>query len=332
MKTVLVTGAEGFIGSHVVEELVEAGWHVRAMVQYNSRSDRGWLEELPNTITDEVEVIFSDVRDPEGARISAHGVDAIAHLAALISIPHSYDAPASYVQTNVLGTLHMLEAARAHGVSSFVHTSTSEVYGTAQSVPMNEHHRLQAQSPYAASKIGADQLALSFTKSFGMPVTVLRPFNTYGPRQSARALIPTVLTQLLSGLPQIRLGSTHPTRDLTFVSDTARAFRLALERTEGQGNVINVGTGHEVGVLDIVSTASQILNVDVEICTDESRIRPESSEVDRLVCDASLARDLLGWMPRLIGVEGLTEGLKITANWLAQPGHLRLYRPLEYVK
>jgi NAD dependent epimerase/dehydratase len=318
---VLVTGAGGFIGSHVCERLVELGARVRALVEYDSLGSWGWLDESP--AKQHLEVVSGDVRDRDGIVAAAGDADRILHLAALIAIPYSYTAPASYVETNVMGTLNVLRAAQAAGVERIVHTSTSEVYGSARSIPIDEEHPLQGQSPYSASKIGADKIAESFHLSFGVPVITLRPFNTYGPRQSARAVIPTVITQLQSG-GEVALGNLAPTRDFTFVTDTAEAFALAGASADAVGQVLNTGSGREISIGDLVQRIGGVLGVETAVRTEEQRVRPRRSEVDRLCADASRAREVLGWEPRV----GLDEGIARTAEWLERNRHR--YRPGVY--
>lgn len=326
MARVLVTGADGFIGSTLVEALVRSGREVRAFVQYNSFSSWGWLDRCAPDIAGQFEVFSGDVRDPNGVRTAMAGCDVVLHLAALIAIPYSYHSPDSYVDTNVKGTLNIVQAARDLGVRRVVHTSTSEVYGTARFVPITEEHPLQGQSPYSATKIGADQLALSFHRAFGTPVTVLRPFNTFGPRQSARAVIPTVITQIAAGQRRIKLGSLTPTRDFTYVTDTVAGFIAAADSEHGVGEVINLGTGFEIAIGDLVGLIAEGMGCSVEIETDAQRLRPEASEVDRLLACNDKARRLLGWQPELAGRDGLREGLRRTADWFTDPANLALYK------
>lgn len=312
---VLVTGSEGFIGSHVVEDLVRTGHQVRAMYLYNSLDARGWLEDLSADIRESIEEVAGDVRDQSSTDRLIDGCDAVVHLAALIGIPYSFDAPSSYVQTNLVGTLNVLEACRRHAVQRIVQTSTSEVFGSAQFVPMTESHRLMAQSPYAASKIAADQLAISYFHSFETPVVVVRPFNTYGPRQSLRAVIPQIIVQLLRDPDRVQLGNVETVRDLTFVSDTARAFSLALLSDAAVGQQINLGTGIGVTIREIVDCVASILGVEPSLDIDPSRLRPGTSEVERLVSSNALAGHLLGWTPEVGGREGLERGLRRTIDW-----------------
>jgi NAD dependent epimerase/dehydratase len=327
MGKVLVTGADGFIGSHLVESLVRAGFDVRAFVMYNSFTSWGWLDECADDVKGKFEVFAGDVRDPHGVRTAMKGCDRVLHLAALIAIPYSYHSPDAYVDTNVRGTLNIVQAARDLGVERVVSTSTSEVYGTALFAPITEEHPLQGQSPYAATKIGADQIALSFYRSFETPVVVLRPFNTYGPRQSARAVIPTVITQVASGKRQIKLGALHPTRDFNFVTDTARGFLSALTADGIIGETINLGSDFEITIADTARLIGEAMGADIEVVLDEQRIRPEKSEVERLFADCSKARRLLAWDPAYAGREGFKRGLAETARWFADPRNLARYKP-----
>lgn len=327
---VVVTGADGFIGSHLTEALVRAGHEVRAFVLYNSFDSHGWLDHCGADVSGRFEVFAGDIRDPHGVRTGLSGCDAVLHLAALIAIPYSYHSPATYVDTNVKGTLNVLQAARELGMRRVIHTSTSEVYGTARFVPITEDHALQGQSPYSASKIGADQMALSFFSSFGTPVTVLRPFNTYGPRQSARAVIPTIITQIASGARRVRLGALHPTRDFNYVTDTVAAFLAALTSETSAGEVINVGSGFEISIGDTARLIAELMRADIEIVTDEQRLRPQRSEVERLCAASDKARRLLGWQPSYGGRDGLRRGLTETIAWFADPVHLTRYRAGSY--
>ncbi len=313
-KKVLVTGSEGFIGSHLVERLVELGARVRAVVLYNFANSWGWLESLPPAVLEEVEVCPGDVRDQGMVKEALKGQEIIFHLAALIGIPYSYKAPASYVQTNVVGTLNMLEAARECGVERFIHTSTSEVYGTAVYVPIDERHPLQTQSPYAATKIAADKLAESYHRTFGLPVVTVRPFNTYGPRQSARAVIPTVITQALTS-KEVKLGSLHPTRDLTFVKDTVEGFIKSAAAERAVGEVINIGSGFEISIGELARLILGLIpGCKAELAEDVERRRPPGSEVERLWADNRKARELLGWQPAYTLEKGLAE----TVAWFSQ--------------
>ena len=323
---VLVTGADGFIGSHLTEALVKAGHDVRVFVLYNSFNSWGWLDHSDEKIRDQLDVFAGDVRDPHGVRTAMDGCDTVLHLAALISIPYSYHSPAAYVDTNVKGTLNIVQAAQDLGVKRVVVTSTSEVYGTAQFVPITEEHPLQGQSPYSASKIGADQIALSFHRAFGTPVSVIRPFNTYGPRQSARAVIPTIITQILAGKKEIKLGSLHPTRDFNYVDDTVSGFLAMSESDAPVGEVINIGSNFEVSVGDTVEMIKEIMNTDAAIVTEDQRIRPDASEVERLWAANEKAKEILNWSPAYGGADGFKRGLEQTVAWYADPAHAPLYK------
>jgi dTDP-glucose 4,6-dehydratase len=329
VKKVLVTGADGFIGSHLTEALVRAGHDVRAFVQYNSFNSWGWLDRCADDVRGRFEVFAGDVRDGNGVRTAMRDCDTVLHLAALIAIPYSYHSPETYVDTNVKGTLNVVQAARDLGVEKVVHTSTSEVYGTARFVPITEEHPLQGQSPYSASKIGADQIALSYFASFGTPVTVLRPFNTYGPRQSARAVIPTIITQLLVGKQHIRLGAVSPTRDFSYVSDTVAGF-VAAATSRSVGEVINVGSNFEISVGDTARLIAEILGVPLEILTDEVRLRPDRSEVERLWASNSKAASLLAWHPEFGGLAGFRRGLERTIEWFRDPANRASYKADAY--
>jgi dTDP-glucose 4,6-dehydratase len=324
-RTVLVTGAGGFIGSHLVEQLVGKGCKVRAFVRYNSRNHWGWLEGSPALATKQVEIFTGDIRDPFSVRESVKGCEVIFHLGALIAIPYSYQAPDAYVDVNVKGTLNIVHAARDFGIKKVVHTSTSEVYGTAQFVPITEDHPLQGQSPYSASKIGADQIAMSFYTSFGTPIAVARPFNTYGPRQSLRAIIPTIISQIRAGQRRLKLGALTPTRDFNFVNDTARGMIAVAESDKSTGHVVNLGSNFEISIGDTVQTIIEAMNVDATVELDQARIRPEKSEVERLWADNRKARDLLGWMPEYGGIDGFRRGIQETIAWF-QGDNLRHYK------
>lgn len=326
MNAVLVTGADGFIGSHLVERLVRQGHNVRAFVQYNSFNSWGWLDSCAPEVKGKFEVFAGDIRDPHGVRTAMQGCDAVLHLAALIAIPYSYHSPDTYVDTNIKGTLNILQAARELGVKRVIHTSTSEVYGTARFVPITEAHPLQGQSPYSASKIAADQMAYSFYASFDLPVVIARPFNTYGPRQSARAVIPTIIAQIANGKKQISLGSVSPTRDFNFVQDTVSGFVAALQSGQGIGEVVNFGSNFEISIGDTAALIAEAMNAEVEIVTDESRLRPANSEVERLWADNAKALNLFGWAPAYGGREGLKRGLAETAEWFMRPENLRGYK------
>ncbi len=329
-KKILVTGADGFIGSHLVEALVRSGHDVRAFVLYNSFNSWGWLDHSEPSIKKNLDIFAGDVRDPYGVKQAMRGCDVVLHLAALIAIPYSYHSPSAYVETNVMGSLHIVQAARELGVEKVVHTSTSEVYGTALYVPIDEDHPLQGQSPYSATKIGADQIALSFYRSFGTPVTVIRPFNTYGPRQSARAIIPTVITQILSGKKVIRLGALTPTRDFNYIDDTVRGYIAIAESDAAVGQVVNIGSGFEVSIGEAVRLIAEALAEDIEIVTDEQRIRPEKSEVERLLAENSKAKQILGWTPEYGGLDGFRRGIRKTIDWFSNPGNTTSYKPDRY--
>ena len=322
-KKVLVTGAGGFNGSHLTEHLWKLGAKVKAFVRYNSRNDWGLLELLPKEKINEIEVIMGDLRDSNAIRHAAKNVEIIFHLGALIAIPYSYVHPREAIETNVMGTLNILDAARENGAEKVIHTSTSEVYGTARYVPIDEKHPLQGQSPYSASKIGADVIAESFCRSFGVPVAIIRPFNTFGPRQSARAVIPTIISQALTK-DQIFLGSLYPTRDYTYIDDIIDAFIKVAESSNSVGEVINIGSNFEISIGDITKKVISIIGRNSEIVTDPKRIRPERSEVERLWCDNTKARKLLGWEPKM----SFDEGLKTTVKWISD--NISLYKPELY--
>jgi len=328
-KRILVTGADGFIGSHLTEYLVRAGHDVRAFVLYNSFNSWGWLDRADADVKSSLDVFAGDIRDPNGVRKAVQGCDVVLHLAALIAIPYSYHSPDTYVDTNVKGTLNVVQAARDLG-ARVVHTSTSEVYGTARTVPIDESHPLQGQSPYSASKIGADQIALSFYMSFETPVAVLRPFNTYGPRQSARAVIPSIITQIAAGQRNLKLGSLHPTRDFNFVTDTVRAFEAVMNSDQALGQVLNAGSGFEVSIGDTVRMIAETMGVEVTIETDQQRLRPEKSEVERLLADNRRLRALTNWTPEYAGVDGFRRGLAKTVEWFTDPANLANYKADRY--
>ncbi|MBK7015873.1 MAG: SDR family oxidoreductase [Sulfuritalea sp.] len=323
---ILVTGADGFIGSHLIERLVKGGYQVRAFVLYNSFNSWGWLDRCSTEVKGKFEVFAGDIRDPHGVKEAMKGCDAVLHLAALIAIPYSYHSPDTYVDTNIKGTLNVLQAARELGVSRVVHTSTSEVYGTARFVPITEEHPLQGQSPYSASKIAADQLAYSFYASFGLPVVIVRPFNTYGPRQSARAVIPTIITQIASGHRKIKLGAVSPTRDFSFVRDTVAGFIAALDSDQAVGDVVNFGSNFEISIGDTARLIAEVMNADIDITSDDVRLRPADSEVERLWADNSKAKRYFGWEPTYAGRDGFRRGLAETAEWFARPENLRDYK------
>jgi NAD dependent epimerase/dehydratase len=325
-KRVLVTGADGFIGSHLVEALVSAGADVTAFVYYNSFDSWGWLDTLPDAVRDSLRVFAGDVRDPNGVHTALAGQQVVFHLAALIGIPYSYHSPDSYVDTNIRGTLNVLQAARRHETERLLVTSTSEVYGTARHVPIAETHPLQAQSPYSATKVGADKLAEAFHLSFGLPVVTVRPFNTYGPRQSARAVIPTVITQVAAGARRIKLGALSPTRDLTFVTDTCAGFLALATCDEAVGRAINLGSGHEISIGELAALIGDIAGVELDVACEEERLRPAGSEVERLLADTSLARELTRWTPEV----SLRDGLTLTLEWFRDPGNRAAYRHDRY--
>lgn len=325
-RKVLVTGSDGFIGSHLTEYLVKKGYTVKAFVQYNSFNSWGWLDESPADIKSELEIFAGDIRDPHGVRTAMEGCDAVLNLAALIAIPYSYHSPDTYIDTNVKGALNVVQAARELGVQKVVQTSTSEVYGTARFVPITEEHPLQGQSPYSASKIGADHVAMSFYHAFDVPVALIRPFNTYGPRQSARAVIPTIITQLLSGKREIKLGALSPTRDFNYVKDTVRGFVSVMESENSIGEVINIGSNFEVSIGDTAKLIAEVMDVELKIQTDEERLRPEKSEVNRLWADNSKAKKLLGWEPEYGGREGFKRGLKETIEWFSEEENRKKYK------
>lgn len=319
-NTVMVTGADGFIGSHLTEELVKKGEKVKAFCYYNSFGKWGWIDTLDPHIKNEIEVFMGDIRDPYGVRTAMQGQDIVYHLAALIAIPFSYHSPDSYVDTNIKGTLNVLNAARDVGTKRLLVTSTSEVYGTAQYVPIDEKHPFQGQSPYSATKIGADRLAESFYRSFNLPVTIVRPFNTYGPRQSGRAVIPTIITQLLSGAKEIRLGSLTPTRDFNYVKDTAAGFMAIADCDKAVGEEINIATGREISIGDLANELIRQISPDAKIVCESERLRPEKSEVNRLLGCADKLRAMTGWAPAYTFEQGLAE----TTEWIR--GHMDAFR------
>lgn len=320
MNKILVTGADGFIGSHLVEQLVESGYAVKAFVQYNAFNSWGWLDKIPEPIKKEIEVFSGDIRDPFGVKTAMTSCQAVMHLAALIGIPYSYHSPENYLETNVKGTLNIVQAARELGVEKVIHTSTSEVYGTARYVPIDEAHPLQPQSPYSATKIAADQLAMSYYNAFNLPLTIIRPFNTYGPRQSLRAVIPTVITQLLNNAEEILLGDLTPTRDFTYVTDTAKAFICALSAKGIEGEIINLGVNYDISIGHLCDLICELMNKKIKVLLDAQRIRPEKSEVMRLCSDNTKAKALLNWQPtHAANIEGLRIGLAKTIEWFSNP-------------
>lgn len=326
MKKILVTGADGFIGSHLVESLVHLGYNVKAFTLYNSFNKWGWLDSLDKSVLSEIDVFSGDIRDPYGVKNAMEGCDTVLHLAALIAIPYSYHSPDTYIDTNIKGTLNVLQAARSLNVERIIHTSTSEVYGTARFVPITEEHPLQGQSPYSASKIGADQLAYSFYTSFELPVITIRPFNTYGPRQSARAVIPTIITQLANGVDVLKLGSIHPTRDFNYVQDTVDGFIASLKAENAFGETINLGSNFEISIGDTVNVIAELMDKSITIETDDKRLRPKDSEVERLWADNKKAADMLHWKPKYGGLEGFKAGISKTIEWFSKPENLSNYK------
>ena len=330
MKKVLVTGADGFIGSHLTEALVREGYETKAFVFYNSFNSWGWLDHCDPEVKGQFEVFAGDIRDPHGVRKAMEGCEAVLHLAALIAIPYSYHSPDTYVDTNIKGTLNVVQAARDLEITKVIHTSTSEVYGTAKFVPITEDHPLQGQSPYSASKIGADQIAMSFYNSFGTPISILRPFNTYGPRQSARAVIPTIIIQIDNDQRQIKLGSIHPTRDFNYMEDTVSGFLSALDSDQGVGEIINLGSGFEISIGKTANLIADVMGQEIEILTDTQRLRPEKSEVERLWADNTKSKKLLEWEPKYSGVDGFRRGLAKTIEWVTEQANLLTYKSGKY--
>lgn len=320
MKKVLVTGADGFIGSHLTEMLVAKGYKVKALSQYNSFNNWGWIENI--NCKKDVEILTGDIRDSHYCKTVSRNVEIIFHLGALIAIPFSYLAPDSYVETNIQGTLNICQAAKENGISRLIHTSTSEVYGTAQYVPIDEKHPLHAQSPYSATKIAADAMVTSFYNSFDLPVTIARPFNTYGPRQSARAIIPTIITQIASGKKEIKLGDTSPTRDFSYVEDCCRGFIMLAESEKTIGETINIGSNSEVSIADVLKLIKELMSSDITFVNDEQRKRPKKSEVFRLWCDNKKINELVGYKPQV----SIQDGLKKTIDWMVRPENLKIYK------
>ena len=323
---ILVTGADGFIGSHLVEALISEGCDVRALVFYNAFNSWGWLDTICEDYKKELDVVAGDIRDPFGVRKTLEGCDVVINLAALISIPFSYRSPSTYIDTNIKGTLNVLQAAHELGIKKIIQTSTSEVYGTAQFVPITEAHPLQGQSPYSASKIGADQLAMSYFHSYDTPVSIIRPFNTYGPRQSMRAVIPTIIAQIASGQKTIKLGSLTPTRDFNYVSDIVRGFILAAKSDQCIGHAINLGSNFEVSIGETMELISGIMKVQVETEKEDERVRPDNSEVERLWACNLKAKEILGWTPVYGGRAGFVKGLEETIAWFSNANNLKSYK------
>lgn len=321
-KKVLITGSEGFIGSHLVERFLKEDCEIKAFVYYNAFNSRGWLDSLPKESIEKLEVFLGDIRDPYAVREAVKDVDIICHLAALIGIPYSYVAPESYINTNVLGTSNLLQAARDFNTEKIIITSTSETYGTALYTPIDEKHPYQPQSPYSASKIAADNITLSFFYSFNLPVSIIRPFNTYGPRQSSRAIIPTIITQILKNQEELKLGNLNPTRDLTFVLDTCDAYIRMCKKDNLEGEIINIGNSSEISIGDLANMIKNLMNSEIKIVSESIRARPEKSEVNRLLANITKARKLLGWEPKYI----LTEGLKLTIEWFKKKENLEKYK------
>ncbi len=322
-KKILITGSEGFIGSHIVDFLLKKNFNIKCFVQYNSFNNWGWLED--SSFKNKLNICTGDIRDPNFVDKTVSDCTHVIHLASLISIPHSYISASSYVETNVAGTLNLLQSSVKHNIKKFIHTSTSEVYGTAQRIPINENHPLNAQSPYAASKIAADQMALSFYNSYNLPVTILRPFNTFGPRQSARAIIPTIITQLIKQ-NKINLGSLDPTRDFNYIDDVVNAFYLAIDNKKIIGEVINLGTGYEISINNLKNLIFKIHNKNLSIKKSTQRVRPKKSEVQRLVSNNGKAKKILNWRPKYVGKNGLSKGLIHTLRWFNNKDNLKKYK------
>ena len=325
MKTIFVTGADGFIGSHLVEKLISKSFNVKALVYYNSFNNYGWIDNIENKIKKKIEIVVGDIRDEKIIRDSLKNCDYILHLAALIGIPYSYISPKSYIDTNVVGTLNLLQAAKDLNIKRVIHTSTSEVYGSPSYLPIDEKHPLLGQSPYSASKIGADQLAMSYYHSFKTPISIIRPFNTYGPRQSARAIIPTIILQILSGRKDIKLGNIFATRDFNYIDDTVDGF-LKILNSNSNGEVINIGSGYDISIENLVKIISKLMSVEVNIIKDNKRVRPKKSEVDRLKANNNKAKKLLGWKPKYLNKQGLIKGLVKTIDWFSKKENLKNYK------
>jgi len=325
-KKVLITGADGFIGSHLTEKLIKKGCRVKAFVFYNSFNSWGWLDHIPKEIKKQIEIFNGDIRDPFGVATATKECDVIFHLAALIAIPYSYHSPATYIDTNIKGTLNVMQAVKTHNIEKVIHTSTSEVYGTAQFVPITEEHPLQGQSPYSASKIGADQIAWSFFTSFDTPVATIRPFNTYGPRQSLRAVIPTLITQIAAENKKIKLGALSPTRDFNFVDDITKAFIKIAESDNTIGKTMNAGSNFEVSINDTAKLIAKLMNKKIEIISEKERLRPEKSEVNRLWADNTRIKELTDWEPEYSGIEGFKKGLDHCIKWYSNPDNLSMFK------
>ncbi len=327
---IVITGADGFIGSHLSEKLVKMNYDVTALTLYNSFGSHGWLDQCDKDILNKMKLVQGDIRDPNSMRELLENQDVIFHLASLIAIPYSYFSPDSYLETNVKGTMNILQAAKIHNLKKIIHTSTSEVYGSAKFVPITEDHPIIGQSPYSASKIAADQMAISFSRSFGLPVTIVRPFNTYGPRQSLRAVIPSIILQLLQNKKEINLGSLEPTRDFSFVEDTVNGFLYSLEDQSNNGSVFNFGSGFEISIKDLVKTIAEIMGVKYKISLEKERLRPEKSEVNRLFCSYQKAESYLGWKPVYSGIKGFKKGISRTIEWFSREDNRRKYKTEKY--
>lgn len=325
-KKILVTGAGGFIGSHLIEELLKEGGKIRAFIHYNSFNSYGWIDSLEKRARKSIDIFSGDISDPHGVKKAMRGYEIVFHLAALIGIPYSYHSPDTYVDTNITGTLNVLQAARELKVKKIIHTSTSEVYGTAQFVPITEEHPVNPQSPYSATKAGADFMALSFYRSFDSPVAIARPFNVYGPRQSARAVIPTIISQIASGKREIKLGSVNPTRDFTYVKDTVRGFMATAKSDQSTGEVVNIGSHLEISIGDLAKLIAKLMRVKIKIRAEAKRQRPKKSEVERLCAENKKAKKILGWQPKY----SLEKGLKETIEWFTNPQNLKFYKPDVY--
>lgn len=331
-KKIFVTGGDGFIGSHLCELLVKKNYNVKALTFYNSFNTRGWLDTIDNNVLKNIECFSGDIRDREIIKYGMKGCDCVLHLAALIAIPYSYLSPKSYIDTNIIGTYNLLQAARDLNINRVIHTSTSEVYGSAQSIPIDENHRLEGQSPYAASKISADQLALSFHRSFQLPVSIIRPFNTYGPRQSQRAIIPTIISQINNNKKIVKLGNLKPTRDFSFVSDTANAFELSINAKNIFGEVINLGSNFDISMEDTFNLIVNLMKKEVKLQVSKERVRPKKSEVTRLLASNKKAKRLLNWSPKYGGINGFKKGLKETIDWFSDNRNLSYYKQTTYVR